>query len=160
LGIFLFHLNKKSHLMITLLLHSFDILDTFFLVRRCMVLNLLVHLGMLLSMWAIQIIGRIPPLFQSLWSQILWLSLRWQRKIIYCFYWLRIHKKHSHYLPTSCFFFQWGEITIKGARGSKLVTRSQKDYFGKGFQGFFPKKHFYMQMNFWMNLFVTCCKKY
>jgi hypothetical protein len=42
--------------------------------------------------------------------------------------------------------------------GSKPITRSQKDYFGKGLQVLFPKKHFYMQMNFWINLFVIYSK--
>jgi hypothetical protein len=32
--------------------------------------------------------------------------------------------------------------------GSKPITRSQKDYFGKGLQVLFPKNNFYMQMNF------------
>jgi hypothetical protein len=32
--------------------------------------------------------------------------------------------------------------------GSKLVARSQRDYFGKGLHVLFPKKNFYMQMNF------------
>jgi len=41
---------------------------------------------------------------------------------------------------------------------SKHVIRSQMDYFGKGFQVFFPKNNFYMQMIFWMNFFVSCSK--
>jgi len=33
-------------------------------------------------------------------------------------------------------------------KGSKLVTKSQKDYFGKGLQVIFPKKNFYKKMKF------------
>jgi len=43
---------------------------------------------------------------------------------------------------------------------SKLATKSQKDYFRKRIQLFFPKNNFYMQMNFWIHFFVTCSKKY
>ncbi len=32
--------------------------------------------------------------------------------------------------------------------GSKLVVRSQRDYFGKGLHVLFPQKNYYMQMNF------------
>ncbi len=31
---------------------------------------------------------------------------------------------------------------------SKLVIKSQRDYFGKGLQVFFPKNKFYMKINF------------
>jgi hypothetical protein len=34
------------------------------------------------------------------------------------------------------------------------------DYFEKGLQVFFPKNNLYMQMDSWMNFFVTCSKKY
>jgi hypothetical protein len=51
-------------------------------------------------------------------------------------------------------------ITQIGSLGSKLVIRSQKDYFQKGLQVFFPKNNFHMQMKFWMNFFVTYSKKY
>ncbi len=44
--------------------------------------------------------------------------------------------------------------------GSKTVTRSQNDYFGKGLQVFSPKTNFYMQMNIGMKFFVTFSKKY
>jgi hypothetical protein len=39
--------------------------------------------------------------------------------------------------------------------GSKFVTRSQRDYFGKEQHVLFPQKNFYMQMIFWMKFFVT-----
>jgi hypothetical protein len=38
---------------------------------------------------------------------------------------------------------------------SKIVARSQNDYFGKWLQVFFLKNNFYMQMNFWMNFFIN-----
>jgi hypothetical protein len=41
---------------------------------------------------------------------------------------------------------------------SNLVIKSQKDYFGKGLQVFFPKNSFYMQMIFWMIFFVIYSK--
>jgi hypothetical protein len=45
--------------------------------------------------------------------------------------------------------------------GSKPVIRNQRDFtLEKDCKVFFPSKIFYMQMNFWMNFFVTCCKKY
>jgi hypothetical protein len=43
-------------------------------------------------------------------------------------------------------------ISIGHTTRKKLVTRSQKDYFGKGLQVFFPQKTFYMQMIF----LITC----
>jgi hypothetical protein len=57
-------------------------------------------------------------------------------------------------------FFPKKWINQASSFGSKLVIRSQKDYFGKWLQVFFPKNNFYMQMKFWMNFFVTCFKKY
>jgi hypothetical protein len=39
------------------------------------------------------------------------------------------------------------------ASGSKHITRSQTNYFGKGLQVFFPKNNFYMQMIFLGNFF-------
>jgi hypothetical protein len=53
--------------------------------------------------------------------------------IVYC------QNLHAH--------FHFGKSMVV-TLGSKLVTKSQKDYFGKGLQVFFPKKLFYMQMNF------------
>jgi len=40
--------------------------------------------------------------------------------------------------------------------GSKCVTRSQMHYFAKWLQVLLLKSKFYMQMNFWMKIFVSC----
>jgi hypothetical protein len=42
----------------------------------------------------------------------------------------------------------FNKIEHKQAIGSKLVIKSQRDYYGKGLHVIFPKKTFYMQMNF------------
>jgi hypothetical protein len=53
----------------------------------------------------------------------------------------------------ACHLFVFLQVKSKNVViGSKLVTRSQRDYFGKGLHVFFPKNNFYMQMSF----FVTC----
>ncbi len=44
--------------------------------------------------------------------------------------------------------YQHGLFVFHKCPRSKLVIRSQRDYFGKKLQVFFPKKNFYMQMNF------------
>jgi hypothetical protein len=41
----------------------------------------------------------------------------------------------------------------------KMCNQESNDYFGKGLQVFFLITNFYMQMDFWMKLFVTCFKK-
>jgi hypothetical protein len=43
--------------------------------------------------------------------------------------------------------------TKANEEGSKCVTRSQMDYFGKWLQVLFLKSKIDMQMNFWMNFF-------
>jgi len=43
-------------------------------------------------------------------------------------------------------FFCNSKMTL--SIGSKTITRSQRDYFGKGLKVLYPKKNFYMGMNF------------
>jgi hypothetical protein len=54
----------------------------------------------------------------------------------------------------------WVKARKKKPLGSKLVTRSHMDYFGKVPQVFFLENNFYMQMNFGIIFLVTCSKKY
>jgi hypothetical protein len=54
----------------------------------------------------------------------------------------------------------FNKIEQKQAIGSKHVIKNQRYYFGKGLHIIFPKKTFYMQMNFWMKFFVTFFLKY
>jgi hypothetical protein len=104
LEMFLLHSNKKSHLIVILLLHLFFILDTFFLVQRCMVpwtYWFILACSCLCGLFGL--VEGFPPF--SLGSQILWMSLKWQHNAISCFYGPKVHKEHSHSLPTLSPFF-------------------------------------------------------
>jgi hypothetical protein len=62
----------------------------------------------------------------------------------------------KHHFQSQIFFCN-SQMTLP--IGSKPITRSQRDYFGKGLQVLYPQKNFYMGMNFWMKFFITCFKK-
>jgi len=58
-----------------------------------------------------------------------------------------------------CFTSKKSYLNLRIDIGSKPVTRATGITLEKDCKFFFPK-NFYMQMNFWMIFFVTCCKQY
>jgi hypothetical protein len=85
----------------------------------------------------------VKPTSTSSWG---WLVLKWT--------YLMISILVSTLILIPMTYLKHNPSTLVLTYGSKGVTRSQIDYFGKRLQVFFYENNFYMQINFWMKCFV------